>query len=167
MIPCQVSSRVLTRGILSDKVFRRHYEGIGVPQDGRRETMANGTLTQQTVSQVHREALAASIDEIARLLQETLSRRLTAYIAGVSDGKTVSRWANREVTEIRDHDTEQRLRTAYEIAKLLLLTESPQTVKAWFIGLSPNLDDTAPAETIRNGQLKETLIASRAFCVGG
>jgi len=129
--------------------------------------MADRALTQQTASQVHRDALSAPIDEIARLLQETLSRRLTAYIAGVGDGKTVSRWANREVTEVRDHETEQRLRTAYEIAQLLLLTDSPQTVKAWFIGLSPELDDTAPAESIRNGQLREALSAARAFSIGG
>jgi hypothetical protein len=79
-------------------------------------------------------------------LQEALSRRLTAYIAGVGDGKTVSRWANSEVTEIRDHETEQRIRVAYEIAQLLLLVDSPQTVKAWFIGLCPGFDDVAPAE---------------------
>jgi hypothetical protein len=100
-------------------------------------------------------------------LQETLSRRLTAYLAGVGDGKTVSRWANGEVTEIRDHETEQRLRTAYEIAQLLLLVDAPQTVKAWFIGLSPELDDVAPAEAIRNGQLKDAMTAARAFCTGG
>jgi hypothetical protein len=129
--------------------------------------MVDKMLTQHTASQVHREALAAPIDEIARLLQETLSRRLTAYIAGVGDGKTVSRWANREVAEVRDHETEQRLRTAYEIAQLLLLVDSPRTVKAWFIGLSPELDDLAPAEAIRNGQLREAMIAARAFCIGG
>ena len=129
--------------------------------------MADRALTQHTASQVHRDALAAPIDEIARLLQETLSRRLTAYIAGVENGKTVSRWATREVAEVRDHETEQRLRVAYEIAQLLLLVDAPRTVKAWFIGLCPELDDTAPAEAIRDGRLRETLIAARAFCIGG
>lgn len=119
------------------------------------------------VTHVHRQAVSAPLSEVARLLQEVLSRRLTAYIAGVKDGKTVSRWANAEVTEIREHETEQRLRTAYEIAQLLLLHDSPQTVKAWFIGLNPQLDDRAPAEVIHEGQLREALAAARAFAVGG
>ncbi|ACZ40538.1 MAG: XRE family transcriptional regulator [Sphaerobacter thermophilus] len=119
------------------------------------------------ITQVHRQAVAAPLTEVAGLLQEVLSRRLTAFIAGVKDGKTVSRWANGEVTEIREHETEQRLRTAYEIAQLLLLHDSPQTVKAWFIGLNPQLDDRSPAEVIREGQLREALAAARAFVVGG
>src|SRR5690606_18028650 len=119
------------------------------------------------ITQVHRQAVSAPLTEVAGLLQEVLSRRLTAFIAGVKDGKTVSRWANGEVTEIREHETEQRLRMAYEIAQLLLLHASPQTVKAWFIGLNPQLDDRSPAEVIREGQLREALAAARAFVVGG
>jgi hypothetical protein len=111
----------------------------------------------------HRDASTASIQEISRLLQEVLSRRLTAYIAGVRDAKTVTRWATGEVTEIRDYETERRLRTAYEITQLLLAEESPQTVRAWFIGLNPQIDDTPPAEAINEGRLKDALLAARAF----
>ncbi|MGH2534601.1 MAG: XRE family transcriptional regulator [Thermomicrobiales bacterium] len=126
------------------------------------------TLRQQTVAaSVHHQAVAASVSEVAGLLQELLSRRLTAYIAGVKDGKTVTRWANGEVTEIRDHGTEQRLRAAYEIAQLLLSHDSPQTVKVWFIGLDPALGDTAPAEAIRAGRLQEAFSAARAFLAHG
>lgn len=117
--------------------------------------------------QVHRQATAAPVNEIAGVLQEVLSRRLTAYIAGVGDGKTVSRWANGEVTEIRDYTTEQRLRRAYEIVQLLMNYDSPQTVKAWFIGLNPQLGDVSPAEALHEGRLKEALAAARAFTVGG
>src|SRR4029079_11326758 len=87
--------------------------------------------------------------------------------AGVGDARTVSRWASSEVTEIRDIWMEQRLRTAYEIAQLLLTYDAVQTVKAWFIGLNPQLGDVSPAEALRDGRLKETLSAARAFTVGG
>jgi hypothetical protein len=107
------------------------------------------------------------VSEIAGVLQELLSRRLTAFVAGVGDGKTVGRWANGEVAEIRDYTTEQRLRTAYEIAQLLMGDDSAQTVKAWFIGLNPQLGDVSPAEAINEGRLKEALAAARAFVVGG
>lgn len=119
------------------------------------------------MQQIHREAIAAPVSEIAGVLQQLLSRRLTAFIAGVGDGKTVTRWASGEVAEIRDYNQEQRLRGTYEIAQLLLESESAQTVKAWFIGLNPQLGDVAPAEAIREGRLKDAFAAARAFTVGG
>jgi hypothetical protein len=127
------------------------------------------TTTHQgaALHQAHREASTASIQEVSRLLQEVLSRRLTAYIAGVRDAKTVTRWATGEVTEVRDYETERRLRTAYEITQLLLAVESPQTVRAWFIGLNPELDDTSPAEAINEGRQRDALLAARAFMVNG
>src|SRR5688572_5779906 len=78
------------------------------------------TMTVVIGNQAHRQAMTAPIQEIAGRLQELLSRRLTAYIAGVDNGRTVARWASGEITEIRQHGTEQRLRAAYEIALLLL-----------------------------------------------
>ena len=96
-----------------------------------------------------------------------LTGRLTAYIAGVKDAKTVARWANGEISEIRDQAVEQRLRTTYEITQLLLGGDSAQTVRAWFIGLNPQLGDIPPAEAIRDGQLKEALAAARLFAVSG
>jgi len=119
------------------------------------------------LQQVHQQAVTAPISEVAGQLQELLSRRLTAVIAGVKEGKTVSRWASGEVTEIRDPFTEQRLRTAYEIALLLLEHDSPQTVRAWFIGLNPQLDDVSPAEALHDGQLQEALAAARIFVFAG
>ena len=123
---------------------------------------------QDTVFQhAHRQATTASVQEVSQLLQEVLSRRLTANIAGVRDAKTVTRWVNGEVTDIRDYAAEQRLRTAYEIVQVLLAKESPRTVRAWFIGLNPQIEDTPPAEAISEGRLREALSAARAFMVGG
>lgn len=117
--------------------------------------------------QAHRQATTASVRDVTAFLQDVLSRRLTAYIAGVRDAKTVTRWVNGEITQIRDFESERRLRTAYEIAQLLLIEESPRTVRAWFIGLDPSLDDVSPAEAIAEGQLREALAAARAFLAAG
>jgi hypothetical protein len=120
---------------------------------------------QVLVEQAHRQATKAPIADVANYLQDLLSRRLVAYVANVKDAKTVSRWANGEV-EARE-ESEKRLRTAYEIAHLLVEFDSPRVVKAWFIGLNPQLSDTSPAEAIHDGQLKEALAAARAFMAGG
>ena len=112
---------------------------------------------------VHRQATVAPLGEVAGLLQDVLSRRLVAYIVGVKDGKTVTRWATGEVTEIRSHEMEQRLRTTFEIALLLLGEDSPQVARAWFIGLNPRLNEVAPVDAIREGRLQEALAAAKAF----
>ncbi len=124
------------------------------------------TAEPRVVTQVYRLAIETSIPDIASALQDVLSRRLVAYVAGVKDAKTVSRWASGEVNAVR-HESEQRLRVAFEIAQLLLRFDSSRVVKAWFIGLNPQLGDVSPADTIREGKLKEAMVAARAFVTGG
>ena len=124
---------------------------------------AESTEQPDRWQQAHRQAMSVPLNELAGSLQELLSRRMTTQIAGVKDGKTITRWASGEITEIRDFEVEQRLRTAYEIAQLLLVSDPPQTVKAWFLGLNPFLNDTSPIEALGAGQLKETIGAARAF----
>jgi hypothetical protein len=91
---------------------------------------------------------------------------LTAYVAGVQDGKTVTRWASGEISEIRDFQVEQRLRATYEIVLLMLNFDSPGTIRAWFLGMNPHLDDASPADTVRNGDLQDALQAAWVFGIG-
>ena len=132
----------------------------------RRRLAMSSTEARVLVEQAHREAVRASLSDVADFLQDLLGRRLVAYVAGVKDAKTVSRWAKGEVGEAR-WESERRLRTAYEIAQLLVRFDSSRVVKAWFIGLNPQLDDESPAEAIREGRLKEAMNAARAFVAGG
>jgi hypothetical protein len=117
----------------------------------------------QATEQAHRQAVVATVPEIACALQDILSRRLAAYVTNVKDEKTVARWASGDGSGIRQA-SEQRLRVAYEIARLILdAGDTEQTVRAWFIGPNVRLDDQPPAEVVRAGQLKEALAAARAF----
>lgn len=111
------------------------------------------------------KAVQASVSEIAKLLQEVLTRGLTAYAVGVKDAKTVTRWANGEVTEIRDPEVEKRLRGTYQIVDLLLKVDGAATVRGWFLGMNPELDDEAPIDAIRDGRLQDALGAARAYVV--
>jgi hypothetical protein len=129
--------------------------------------MTAGSATSPVVNRLHRQSLEAPVREVVALLQDLLSRRLTAYIAGVKSGRSITRWASGEITDIRDPEVEQRLRTAYEIALLLLEHDSRQVVRTWFIGLNPDLGDIPPVEMLRRGHLRETLDAARTFVVAG
>jgi hypothetical protein len=121
---------------------------------------------EAVLEQAYREAIASSVGQIAQRLDALLTRRLTAYVTNVKDDKTIARWASGDVSNIRQV-SEQKLRVAYEIARLILdAGDSEQTVRAWFIGLNPRLDDQSPADVIRAGGLKEALTAARAFVAG-
>jgi hypothetical protein len=121
---------------------------------------------ETAIIEAHKRSVRVTRKDAAAYLQETLTQRLTAYICNVKDGKTVARWAQDAVADIRP-ESEQRLRTAYEIVSLLLQFDSPQTVRAWFMGLNPQLDDVSPATTLREGRLGDALSAARAFVAGG
>jgi hypothetical protein len=113
----------------------------------------------------HGKTVQGSVSEIAKFLQEVLTRRLVAYAVGVKDAKTITRWASGEITEIRDPEIEKRLRATYQIVDLLLSVDDPVTVRSWFLGMNPELDDEAPIEVIREGRLKDALGAARAYVV--
>lgn len=115
--------------------------------------------------QAHRKAVESNIADVVGYLQEVLGQKLVAHIAGVSDPRTVARWAASERAPRAEH--EQRLRCAYQTFQLLLAKESPHTVRAWFLGLTPQLDDQSPAQSIREGALRDVVVAARAFLAGG
>jgi len=97
-------------------------------------------------------------------LQDVLGQRLVAIIAGVSDAKAVSKWARGGRSP--HPETDQRLRNAYQIVHLLLERESPETVRAWFVGMNPDLDDQAPAMVLGKDPMG-VLQAARTFLAHG
>ena len=119
------------------------------------------TVTRDT--KAHRAATEASVADIAAFLSESLGRILTAHISGVGP-KTVDRWIKGDQPR---GEAEQRLRLAYQIFQLIQETDSPHTARAWFIGLNPQLDDTAPAQALSEGRQREVLVAAKSFALGG
>ena len=110
-------------------------------------------------------AVSIEINEIARYLQELLGQKLVAHMVGVSDAKVVGRWA--QGTQSPRDEPQRRLRAIFQICHLLLSQDSTHTVRAWFIGMNPQLGDDSPAEAISEGRLKEALAAAKAFISGG
>lgn len=88
---------------------------------------------------VHARLVRARVGEIAAALQGLLGQKLTAVIAGVADAQAVGDWARG--TRRPHPKAEERPRHAYQVAELLAREESRETVRAWFIGMNPELDD--------------------------
>ncbi len=112
----------------------------------------------------HRIMTQAAITDVVVFLVKNLGRSLTAHIAEV-DPKTVDRWVkgDRPRTE-----AEQRMRLAYQIFHVLQEDDGgPFTARPWFIGLNPQLDDISPVDVLREGRLRDVLVAAKSFASGG
>ena len=115
--------------------------------------------------QAHRAAVKLTVPDLVKFLQEVLGQKLVAYMAGKEDSKAVSAWADGSRTP--QPAAQERLRLAYQVFHLLQADESPHTVRAWFVGLNPQLEDESPATAIRDGNFRDVLVAAQAFLIGG
>jgi hypothetical protein len=113
---------------------------------------------------IHARTARLGVPTIVGSLQDVLGQRLVAVIAGVSDAKAVGKWARGQRSP--HPEAEQRLRNAYQIVQLLLEQESPDTVRAWFIGMNPDLGDHAPALVLGEDPV-HVLQAARTFLAHG
>jgi hypothetical protein len=111
----------------------------------------------------HRAAMTESTQDVAQFLLDHLGAALTAHIAGV-DRRTIHRWAEGSVARAQG---EKNLRAAYQVFQLIQTVDAPHTVRAWFMGMNPQLDDISPAEAIADGHYREVLAAARAFVSAG
>ena len=119
-------------------------------------------ISQPTLSQqAHQAAMTTALPEVAATLQTLLTRPLLAYAVGVSP-KTIGRWATGETKGIPP-EGERRLRATYQAVTLLGHRYAPETIRAWFIGLNPDLGDRAPVEALHAGELREVLGAAVHF----
>jgi hypothetical protein len=104
---------------------------------------------------IEREATTLGISKIAGYLQAHLGQKITAYLAGLDNAKTVGLWISGNASP-RDLP-KTRLRYAYQAARLLVETYDDETAKAWFFGSNTLLDDEAPSYVLRHGTTPDDL----------
>lgn len=112
----------------------------------------------------YEQAVRASAPEMATFLQDLFGQKLTALMVGSKDPKAVGKWARGEREPFPD--VEERLRAVFQVAKFLMQAESRPAVRAWFMGMNPQLDDRSPALVIVKHP-KDVMQAARAFLAGG
>lgn len=108
---------------------------------------------------------AVELRDVISFLDEHLGTRLLALMVDV-DPRTVGRWLT-DASRGTRFETETRLRAAYQVFRLVQSVEASPTVRAWFMGMNPQLDDKSPAEAIRDGESRDVMAAARAFINAG
>jgi hypothetical protein len=116
----------------------------------------------------YREATTLEFPRLVKELTTILGKKLTAYIASVKDTRAIERWISGSEPY---KGSEERLRFAYRLAKMIGDHDGPRVVQAWFTGLNPELNDRVPIRLLREENLEsvgsEILGAARAFLAGG
>jgi hypothetical protein len=101
-------------------------------------------------------------------LTSKIGKKLTAYVAGVGDVKTIESWIAGKPSP---KDAERRLRLTYQIVMTLAITDTPAVAQAWLMGINLELDDRVPLRLLREGNLDQVaghiVGAARAFVAGG
>lgn len=127
------------------------------------QTANHASSLEFAASRAHQAVIRSTWAEKARYLQELFGQRLTAAMTGVDDARTVGRWIRGQEPQVAQRE---RLRDAYQIAKLIEIAESKETAKAWFLGMNPGLDDEPPAQVIAEDLQeggKRVMKAARTF----
>ncbi|WP_125615749.1 hypothetical protein [Specibacter cremeus] len=116
------------------------------------------------VNTVHRETAELGAADIVRYLFDNLGPAMTAALARKSV-QSVRRYADGSVS--MPDATEKAMRDAHFIFRYLAQVDSPHTVRAWFMGMNPQLDDLSPLEVLIDGRHSDVLAAAKAFVTGG
>lgn len=116
---------------------------------------------------LRRSSARASVitaQDAASFLAEHLGRQLLAIAVGAAPS-SIDRWATG--TSKPQPAAERRLLAAYAVWQVVAEVEAPATVRAWFMGMDPQLDDLSPAEAIADDRSRDAIAAARAFVQGG
>jgi hypothetical protein len=93
-------------------------------------------------------------------LREALSPTLLAVIVGAENRATVDDWATGRTQP--PTDVLMRLRSTYLVLLILQRHEANATIRAWFRGMNPELNDESPALVMRDDP-ERVLEAAQAF----
>jgi hypothetical protein len=115
----------------------------------------------------YKESLTTPFPKIVAKLISVIGKKLTAYVAGAKDTRTVEGWASGKTPY---GDVDSRLRFTFQVVRILEEYDKPTVIQAWMTGVNPNLRDRVPVRLLREGDLgaigSEILGAVRAFVVG-
>ena len=113
----------------------------------------------------HAAAVSSATGEVVRQLQDVLGQAMLAVLVS-KDVRTVSRWTAPHPSRPSLSD-DRLLRDALQVQRLLLAADKPDVVRAWFMGMNPQLDDVSPVEALAEGRARDVMAAARAFVNAG
>jgi len=116
-----------------------------------------------SAAEAHNEAMALSVRDVVRQLEDLLGATAVASIAGVKETRAVQQW----ISGMREPQRPHVLRFALQIALMICTLTSRELARAWFHGANPALGDRVPLTLLRDQPLDSVQLpimsAARAF----
>src|SRR5680860_1562512 len=119
-----------------------------------------------TVSlRAYNDSIRQDMPQIVDDLRRVLGAKLVAYIAAVTETRTIREWV--ETARRPSPAAEQRLRLAHRVVTLIRASDGAGIVPTWFQGMNPMLGDRSPARVLREDDFDDAgprvLAAATAF----
>ncbi len=99
---------------------------------------------------------------MARIAQDAVGQRFTAYVTGSRSSAAVGAWAA-GTTELPTARAQVRLAELYEVIRVLQASYADDTIRAWMSSPNPELGEEIPGDLLRAGEGARVLGAARAF----
>ncbi|HET9028932.1 MAG TPA: hypothetical protein VFN49_02035 [Candidatus Aquilonibacter sp.] len=110
----------------------------------------------------HSEAMSLPINAVVRRLIALLGATTVATIGGVTETRAVAQWTDGRVPQ-----RPNVLRFALQLASMIGDEANIESIRAWFAGTNPLLDDQVPSLMLRDRPLHEIgasmMAAARSF----
>ena len=110
-----------------------------------------------------------SFPDLVGRLRDLVGARLVAYMGNVKNTRPVNEWVTGQRSP--GADDVQRLRLAFQAARLLRERYDATTIQSWMMGSNPALGDEAPARYIRHNPpveaAREIMAAANSFTFVG
>lgn len=119
--------------------------------------------------QAQRESVELLLPELVSRLRDLLGARLVAYVGNVKNTRPVNDWA----AGLRSPgaEDEERLRLAFQAARLMRERYDTATIQSWMMGSNPVLGFEAPARYIRTQHpvevARDVMAAANSFAFVG
>lgn len=124
-----------------------------------------GTTITSLNLKAYNDSIRHTVPQIVDELRRALGAKLVAYIAGVTETRTVRAWV--ETDRQPSPTAVNRLRLTHRIVTLIGRSEGEAVVPTWFQGMNPHLDDRSPARVLHEDSFDEAgprvLAAANAF----
>lgn len=114
--------------------------------------------------QAHYEVIDSAA-KAATVCQEMFGQKVSAWVVGVRDPKSIGRWARGD-DNLQKHERESRLLNLAAVAQVLShrLADDPNRARTWLLSPNPALADTAAAQWIHDDKpVSAVLAAARAY----
>lgn len=123
------------------------------------------TTLATTGLKAYNDSIRHTVPQIVDDLRRALGAKLVAYIAGVTETRTVREWA--EAGRRPSPMAVERLRLTHRVVTLIGQSEGEAVVPTWFQGMNPHLGDRSPARVLREDSFDDAgprvLAAANAF----